>query len=264
MLSPLLTAAWRYRGFVISSVANEFRTRLARSKLGTLWIVLHPLAQVLIFATILSSVLAARLPNVDSKFAYAVYLMAGILCWNLFSEILQRSITVFVDNGALLKKMQFPRITLPLIVIGSALVSNLALLLVMLCLFPIFGFYPTVAWLWLPLLIVLTVALASGIGLLLGTLNVFARDVAQVMTIVMQFWFWVTPIVYPVEVVPAAFRSTLAFNPVVPLVKAYHDVIVYARSPGMDLYYTAAAACVMLIVGGFVFRRASAELVDAL
>lgn len=130
MLSPLLTAAWRYRGFVLSSVGNEFRTRLARSKLGTLWIVLHPLAQVLIFATILSNVLAARLPNVDSKFAYAMYLMAGILCWNLFSEILQRSITVFVDNGALLKKMQFPRITLPLIVTGSAMVSNLALLLV--------------------------------------------------------------------------------------------------------------------------------------
>ncbi|MGV8864893.1 MAG: ABC transporter permease [Pseudomonas sp.] len=263
-MNALLAAAWRYRGFVISSVVNDFRSRLARSKLGTMWIVLHPLAQVLIFATILSSVLAARLQGIDNKYAYAVYLVAGILCWSMFAEIVQRSMTVFIDNGTLLKKMQFPRIALPLIVVGSSLVSNVALLLAILLILPVLGFYPTVAWAWIPLLMALTVMLASGIGLLLGTLNVFARDVGQVMTIILQFWFWVTPIVYPVNVLPEAFRSTLAFNPVAPLVMAYHDVIVYGRSPSAGLAYPAAVAFVMSALAFFVFRRASAELVDAL
>ncbi|KFN41924.1 ABC transporter permease [Arenimonas metalli] len=263
-LFDMLRAGWQYRGFVVSSVVNDFRVRVARSRLGTAWIVLQPLAQVLIFATILSSVLAARLEGVDNKYAYSVYLMSGILCWSLFVEIVQRCITVFIDNASLLRKMQFPRITLPVVAIGSALVSNVALLAVMLVIFPLLGFYPSLAWAWLPLLMVLTVALATGLGLLLGTLNVFARDIGQVMAVVLQFWFWVTPIVYPVAIVPEAFKVTLVVNPVAPLVMAYHDVIVYGKAPGPGLWVVALTAVVLLAFSLLVFRRASAELVDAL
>jgi lipopolysaccharide transport system permease protein len=264
MVDTLLRAAWRYRGFVVSSIVNDFRGRLARSRLGTFWVVLQPLAQALIFATVLSGVLASRLEGVDNKYAYSVYLLSGILCWSLFVEIVTRCLTVFIDNSALLKKMQFPRISLPLIVIGSALVNNLALLVVLLVLLPILGFNPTLQWLWLPLLILLTVALATGLGLLLGTLNVFARDIGQVMSVVLQFWFWVTPIVYPLNVLPSEFRATLVFNPVAPLVMSYHGVIVYQRGPSPELWLTAIAAAVLLAVAFLVFRRASTEMVDAL
>ncbi|HEY5805352.1 MAG TPA: ABC transporter permease [Lysobacter sp.] len=264
MVDTLVRAAWRYRGFVVSSIINEFRGRLARSRLGTAWVVLQPLAQALIFATVLSGVLASRLQGVDNKFAYSVYLLSGILCWSLFVEVVTRCLTVFIDNASLLKKMQFPRISLPLIVIGSALVNNLALLLVLLVLLPMLGFYPTLLWLWLPLLIVLTVALAAGLGLLLGTLNVFARDIGQVMAVVLQFWFWVTPIVYPLNVLPDEFKASLAINPVAPLVMAYHSVLVYGRSPGMELWLPAGIAAFLLLLAFTIFRRASAEMVDAL
>lgn len=264
MVDTLLRAAWRYRGFVLSSIVNEFRGRLARSRLGTAWVVLQPLAQALIFATVLSGVLASRLEGIDNKYAYAVYLLSGILCWNLFSEIVTRCLTVFIDNASLLKKMQFPRISLPLIVVGSALVNNLALLVVMMVLLPILGFYPTVYWAWLPALILITIALAAGLGLLLGTLNVFARDIGQVMTVVLQFWFWVTPIVYPINVLPNEFKATLLFNPVAPLVMAYHSVIVYERSPGWELLTPIVFTIILLGLAFVVFRRASAEMVDAL
>lgn len=260
----LLRAAWRYRGFVMSSIVNDFRSRLARSRLGTAWIVLQPLAQALIFATILSGVLASRLQGVDNKYAYAVYLLSGILCWNLFAEIVTRCLSVFIENASLLKKMQFPRISLPLIVVGSALVNNLALLAVLLLLLPILGFVPTLHWFWLPVLIALTVALATGIGLLLGTLNVFARDIGQVMAVVLQFWFWITPIVYPMNVLPNAFKTSLTFNPMAPLVMAYHNIIVYQRSPGAELWVPALAAALFLSLAFVVFRRASAEMVDVL
>lgn len=264
MVETLLRAAWRYRGFVVSSIANDFRSRLARSRLGTAWVVLQPLAQALIYATVLSSVLASRLQGIDNRYAYAVYLLAGILCWSLFVEIVTRCLSVFIDNGSLLKKMQFPRISLPLIVIGSSLVNNVALLAVLLVLLPILGFYPTVLWAWIPLLILLTVALATGLGLLLGTLNVFARDIGQVMSVVLQFWFWVTPIVYPLNVLPDQFKATLALNPVAPLAMAYHDVIVYQRVPSGDLWYPAIVGVSLLLISFAVFRRASAEMVDAL
>lgn len=263
-MPALLEAAWRYRGFVASSVKGEFRSRLSRSRLGTAWIVLQPLAQVLIFATILSSVLGARLEGVDNHFAYATYLMAGILCWSLFAEIVQRCLTVFIDQASLLKKMQFPRIALPLVVIGSALVSNVALLAVMLCIVPVLGFLPNVAWAWFPLLLGITVALATGLGLLLGTLNVFARDIGQVMAVLLQFWFWATPIVYPASIVPENLQTVLALNPIVPLVRAYQDVILYGQAPGASLWVPVGVAALLLMVALAVFRRASPELVDAL
>lgn len=262
-MRALFNAAWQYRGFIATSVANEFKTRLARSRFGTAWIVLHPLAQVLIFALILSNVLAARLPGVDNKFAYAIYLLSGILCWSLFSEVVLRLVTVFIDNASMLKKIQFPRVALPLVVVGSALVSNVALLVVILIGLPALGVIPDVNFLWIPVLMFLTVGLATGIGLLLGTLNVFVRDIAQATQVVLQFWFWVTPIVYPITVVPEAFKTTLAFNPVMPLVMGYHNVIVYGKAPP-PLWGTVAFTVVSLVLAMVVFRRASAEMVDVL
>lgn len=263
-MNALLHAAWKYRGFIRSAIVNEFRARLARSRFGTAWLVLQPLAQALIFAMVLSSVLAARLPGVEGTYAYAVYLMTGILAWNLFFEIVQRCTTVFIDNAALMKKMQFPRIALPMVAIGSAAVTNAALLLVMAVVFPFLGFAPNPYWLWLPVLMALVAAFGAGIGLILGTLNVFVRDIGQGVGVVLQFWFWITPIVYPVTIVPDAFKGTLALNPLAHLVAAYQDVIVYGRNPSPDLWWTGALALALLGVALVVFRRASAELVDAL
>jgi lipopolysaccharide transport system permease protein len=263
-MSALINAAWRYRGFVASSIKGEFKSRFARSRFGTAWIVLQPFAQVLIFATILSSVLAARLQGVNSKYGYAAYLMAGMLCWNFFAEIVQRCLTVFIDQASLLKKMDFPRIALPLIIIGSALVSNLALLAVTLLILPILGFLPNAEWLWLPVLVSLTVAFATGVGLLAGTLNVFARDIGQVMVVVLQLWFWVTPVIYPSSIVPERFKAALIVNPMAPLVGGYQDVLIYGRPPSASLWVTAIVACALLLISLVVFRRASPELVDVL
>jgi homopolymeric O-antigen transport system permease protein len=260
----LIRAAWRYRGFIVSSVINEYKSRLTRSRFGTAWIVLQPLAQVLIFATILSNVLAARLPGIDNKYAYAAYLMSGILCWSIFAEIIQRCMTVFIDSGSLLKKIQFPRIALPAIVIGTALVANLALLAVTLAILPLLGIFPSSLYAWLPVLMGLTIALATGIGLFLGTLNVFARDIGQVVSVALQFWFWVTPIVYPVSIVPEHFRATLAINPVVPLVAGFQNVLVYGTAPPDGLMGVAVTSLVLLFLAFVVFRRASSEMVDVL
>ncbi len=263
-MSSLLGSAWRYRSFVTSSVMNEYRSRFARSRFGTLWLVLHPLAQVVVFATVLANVLAARIPGVDNKYSFAVYLLAGILCWSLFSEIVDRCLTVFVNNSSLLKKIRFPRICLPLIAIGNALVSNVALLAVMAVILPVLGFMPNIYWLWLPALIGITLLLATGIGVLLGVLNVFARDVGQFMSVVLQFWFWLTPIVYPVTIIPDGLRSLLWLNPLVPLVQGYQNVLVFARPPESGLWSTAILALVFVAAALFLFRRASAEMVDVL
>ena len=105
--------------------------------------IIHPLAQAAIFALVLAEVMAAKLPGMaNNKFAYAIYLLSGMLAWSLFSEIVSRCLTVFIDNGNLLKKMLFPRINLPLIIAGSALINNLLLLLAILVVFALLGHVP--------------------------------------------------------------------------------------------------------------------------
>ncbi len=260
----LLGAAWGYRGFIVASVVNEFRTRLSRSKLGVVWLILHPLAQVLVFATILSKVLAARLEGIDNQYAYAVYLLAGIACWSLFSEVVLGCTTVFVDKASLLRKVSFPRITLPIVVVGIALVVNVCLVVVLVVVAMALGFKPSLAWGILPFLTLLTAALAAGIGLLLGTLHVFARDVGQAVGVALQFWFWATPIVYPGNIVPKGFARLLDVNPVVPLARAYHRAILEGKFPDVSLWWTVLVAAAFLLAALFVFRRASGDLVDAL
>lgn len=263
-MSLLVKSAWAYRGFVLSSVVNEYRSRLARSRFGTLWLVVHPLAQALVYAIVLANILAARIPGIDNKYAFAVYLLAGILCWSLFSEVINRCLTVFIDKAGLLKKIRFPRITLPMIAVGNALVSNFALALVILAILPFLGMYPSVHWLWLPILIAVTLMLATGIGVLLGVLNVFARDVGQITSVVLQFWFWLTPIVYPAQIVPESFRKAMVLNPVVPLVQSYQNILVFDRPPEYGLLGVLALSLILIGAALMLFRRASSEMVDVL
>lgn len=264
-MSGLLLSLWRYRGFVLSSIRNEFVTRFARSRLGGLWMIVHPLAQVLIYALILSNVLAAKLPGIDNKYAYAIYLMAGMLAWNLFAEVVGRCVTLFIEQGNLMKKIVFPRIALPAIVVGSCLLNNLVLFVAMLGVFALLGHLPGLALLWLLPLTLLVIALALGIGLVLGVLNVFVRDIGQVVPIGLQILFWFTPIVYPVTIIPESYRYLLALNPMYSVVSAYQQALVYNLAPQVgNLAFIVVASIALLLLGLFLFRKASAEMVDAL
>lgn len=261
----LFKSLWDYRGFVFSSIRNEFAARFARSRLGGLWMIINPLAQVAIYALVLSNVLAAKLPGIDNKYAYALYLMAGMLAWSLFAEIIGRCLTLFIDQGNLMKKMRFPRITLPVIVVGSSLLNYCLLFVALLVVFALLGQWPNLQMLWLIPLTVAVTALAVGIGLILGVLNVFIRDVGQVVPILLQVWFWFTPVVYPVNIIPEKFRSLMELNPMFSIVSAYHDILVYAKTPDLQqIAVTTVVALGLLLLGLFMFRRAAPEMVDVL
>lgn len=261
----MLRGLWLYRNFVLSSIRNELISRFARSKLGGLWMIINPLAQVAIYALILSNVLATKLPGIDNQYAYAIYLMAGLLAWTLFNEIISRCLNLFVAQGNLMKKMSFPRITLPTIVVGSALLDNILLFIAMLGVFALLGHQFSIAMLWLIPITLSVVILAIGIGLILGVLNVFLRDIAQITPIILQMLFWFTPIVYPVTIIPEAYRYWLSFNPMYPLTDAYHQILVYGNSPQWDgVLITSAIGLFLAGLSLFMFRRASAEMVDVL
>lgn len=261
----MLRSLWLYRHFVLSSIRNELVSRFARSKLGGLWMLINPLAQVLIYALILSNILAAKLPGIDNKYAYAIYLMAGLLAWNLFSEIISRCLNVFIEQGNLLKKMSFPRITLPTIVVGSCILNNVLLFVAMLGVFLVLGHQFSWVMLWLIPLTIIVVMLGTGIGLVLGIVNVFLRDIGQAFPIILQVWFWLTPIVYPVNIIPENYRHLLRLNPMYSITDAYHQILVYGKPPVMgDIGFISIIALGLMLLSLFLFRRASPEMVDVL
>jgi len=265
VLSLLGRGLWIYRGFILSSVKRDFQSRYRNSLLGVLWPLLQPLAMILIYTLIFSQVMRARLAGVDDSLAYGIFICAGILTWGLFAEVLNRSLTMFLDNANLLKKLSFPRLCLPVIVFFSASLNFAITLGLFLLVLAMIGRLPGETLLALPLLLGLQLLLALGLGLLLGVLNVFFRDVGQLFAIGLQLWFWLTPIVYPLNVLPEALQPWLALNPMSGLMQAYQGVFLHDAWPDWsELLPIVLIAPVCWVLALLLYRAKSADMLDEL
>jgi lipopolysaccharide transport system permease protein len=261
----MLRECWDFRGFILASVKRDFVSRYLGTQLGFFWAIAQPLAMILIYTVIFSQIMKPALPGHDSVFAYSIYLCAGILIWQLFSELLNRSVGIFVHNAGLLKKVNLPKLALPIVVALSGL-SNFAVILLLFVAFMIaIGAFPFGAILALIPVLVLVVAFALGLGVLLGTINVFYRDVEQTTSMLLQFWFWLTPIVYPGRALPGILASVLAWNPMWPIVNFTQTIFLEDRVPEWSmLIYPTVITCALLALGMFAFRKLSGEIVDEL
>lgn len=261
----MLRGLWRYRSFVLGSVQREFQSKYRNTMLGAAWTVLSPLAMIVVYTLIFSQVMKSRLPGDSSQYGYSIYLCAGILTWGLFAEITSRAQNIFLEQANLLKKISFPRICLPVIVVLNALL-NFAIIFGLFVLFLLLsGQFPgAVFFLLLPVLL-LQVLLAIGLGMVLGVLNVFFRDVGQFYQIFIQFWFWFTPIVYPASILPAPVRGLLDWNPMAALIQAYQTILVGGQAPHWaSLLPAAVLAPLLCVLGMHLFRRRAGEMVDEL
>ncbi len=247
-------------------VNREVRGRYSGSVFGSAWAILNPLAMIAVYTLVFSQVMRARLPDVDDSLAYGIFLCTGIFAWTLFAETLTRTVTIFVDNANLIKKSNFPRITLPLIVSLTGLV-NYAIVMGLFGLFlAVTGRMPGWSVLAFIPLLAIQVMFAAGLGIFLGVLNVFFRDVQQVTSIVVQFWFWLTPIVYPIVILPEyAVNLLTTFNPMAEIMLAYQDVVLRGEWPVwssfLDQVLLAAAS---VVIGWWSFRKLVWEMVDEL
>lgn len=260
-----LSRIYSYRFFIFSSIRNEFKSKFSRSKLGALWMIISPIVQSVVYATVLSTIIASKLPGIESKYAYALYLLAGMLAWALFHEVVIGCVNVFVDKADLMKKVSFPRVCLPVIAAGVALVNNFFLLLAILLVFIVLGHKFSTVLLLLPLIIAINFIFALSLGTILGILNVVVRDVAQAVQVVLQALFWLTPIVYTPDILPPSVKDVLLASPLYKLVSAYHATLVFGELPNLiHMLQVAAIALVLTCVAVVLFRRAASDISDAL
>ena len=272
--SPGLLASvaslWQYRAFILGSTKREFQTKYKNSLLGFAWPIINPLALILVYALVFSKVMGARLPGAaadggSSIYAYSIYLCIGVIVWTLFAELTSRAQVVFLENANLLKKLNFPRLCLPVIVIFNAglnfliIFSLFTIFLLVTNNFPGYCFFAVI-----PLLAILII-FAIGLGMTLGVLNVFFRDIGYFYSVALQFWFWLTPIVYSVNVLPEKIRFLVSFNPLTNLFVAFQGIFVNHQAPDWSSLWFICVLAVLLNINGFrLFRKRSGEMVDLL
>lgn len=261
----MLKAILGYRQFIYSCVRREFQTKYQQSLLGSLWAVLNPLAMIIVYTVIFSQIMRAKLPGIDSSFAYSIYLCAGTIAWGLFSEMLVRCTSIFIDNANMLKKINFPRVCLPIIVSLSAFVNFLIIFSLFLIFLLIIDYFPgwTIVGV-IPLLLV-QIMFAAGLGILLGVINVFFRDVGQFLGVFMQFWFWFTPIVYPINIIPENLRGLLVINPMYHIIKGYQDIFMRNVCPDWSgIFIVGLLAVGVCMFAIRLYHRHIGEVVDEL
>ena len=261
----LLRDLWRHRLLVAGLVRRDFQVRSVRAVWGNLWLVIQPAIQILIYTVIFAEVLRARLPGSNDQMGYALYVCVGLITWNYFSDIVMRSQTLFAQHADLLKTIRFPRSALPVALVISASIQFAIVCGLFSLMLIVVGRWPGIILVEALPLLVCQVLLAVGLGLLTGTINVFFRDVGEAVAVFLQFGFWLTPIVYPLAIVPEALRSVLVWNPMLHIIGGYQGLLLEGTAPNWQVVGLIAILSGALCVAAWgVFRALSPDLVDEL
>ncbi|MGD0101310.1 MAG: ABC transporter permease [Acidobacteriota bacterium] len=266
ILSNFLGKIYIQRGLIRNFVVRDLRARYIGSFMGLFWSVIHPLVLLGSYAFVFSIVFRQRLrPEDTGTNSFVLFLFCGNLPWLFFQEALQRSSTVIVENSNLVTKTLFPSEILPLTVLLAAFVNHLIGFAILLCI--IFFTIGKISFfiLLVPVYFFLFMLFTLGVSWFISSLNVFVRDASQVLSVILTFWFWFTPIFYTIDRFPPKLLFLVRCNPIAPVVLGYRDCLIRMRMP--NLGYLALFALVSLVTfaaGGLLFRKMKREFVDIL
>jgi lipopolysaccharide transport system permease protein len=246
----------RYRGLIQSLVARELKARYRASVLGFFWSFINPLLLLLIYSFVFSIVLPGTRPKELEP--YALFMFCGILPWTWFSSSLSEAANVLIGGGNLIKKVLFPAEILPIVTVLSNMV-HFFLGLPILAIFLVYYQKP-LQWseiVWFPAVVLVQLLLTVGLALILSALTVHFRDIKDILSNVLTFWFFATPIIYPMWMAPSLGRTLLNVNPVTHLAVSYQEILFYEGPFGHWKWLLAlgVASVGLFLFGYFVFDR---------
>jgi len=246
---------FRYRDLILALVSRELKVRYRRSAIGFTWTMLQPLLTMLVLQMVFSSIFRFKLDYGN----YPVFVLAGLLFWNFFSQSIVASMNSLKGNALLLKKLPVPREVFPLATVISGVI-NLCLAIVPLLLILLITRHPlTPALFFLPVSILLAAIFTLGAGLLLSPLAVFFSDVVEMVGVVLSILMYLTPIMYPMSILKSSrYLPLVRFNPVRSILEVFRDPIYHGKIPPLThLTVCAGIALGALAIGAFAFRRTS-------
>ena len=255
-----------HRRYIWHGALAELRHRYAGTGLGVAWNVVHPLALIAVYSVVFTKLMRGRVAgHEDEPFSYVLYLCSGLLPWLAFSDCVVRGSNAFADNATYLRKLPIPE---QVFVARSAAASTLGLVIsftLLLLVAPAMGLRPGAAWLLLPLPLLAMQALGYALSLLCATLNVFFRDVGQVLAVGLQVVLWTVPVVYPDNVLPRWYEAALPWHPLYPPLVAVRDLFLNHVIPPAWVWAGMVGWPVVCLAGAqMVFGKLRAEIRDVL
>ena len=252
-----LRELWDYREVLLNLVRKELKVKYIGSVLGAVWSLLNPVVFLAVF-TFVAKVLGA---SVDD---YPVFLLSGLLAWNLFAVSLSTGAQSVVANANLVKKVYFPRIFLPLASVGALLVDLAFSLLLQAVLMLKYHWHLTTSVLLLPVFIFGTVMSAAGLGMILSAVNVRFRDVKYVVPFMIQMGIFLTPVIYPVRYIPQKWMLLMGLNPMAGMVIGFRHALLGSQAPWSVIGLSFAVSISMFFFGLYFFRRMERHFADVI
>ncbi len=254
-----LKELYAYREMIFSLVRKDLRTRYKGSVLGFLWTFINPLLQLVVYTLVFSTIMRV---NVDK---FYIYLFVALVPWIFFTSSIQGGTTSILSGADLIKKIYFPRLVLPIAVTSAAFMNMVFSMIIVFIALIISGIGLSWHIVYLPVIMVLEYFFALGMAFIFSALNVYFRDLEHILGIVTMAWFYGTPIVYTIEMVPEQFLGFFYLNPMTHIVDAYRAILYYHQVPDFSTLSSIVVFSVVFIVTGYIlFQKLQRHFVEEL
>jgi lipopolysaccharide transport system permease protein len=252
---------WRYRSLLYFFAWRDIKVRYKQAILGIGWVILQPLLTMVVFTVVFNRLLGVSSP--DETLPYAVFSLSGLVIWQYFSGSLTRSSMSLVSQAALITKIYFPRLIIPVSALFAGLVDLLIALVILLIVMAAYGILPGWEIVFLPFLIILAMATVLSVTLWFAALNVLYRDVQQITPFVVQLWMFVSPVIYATSAIDiTVVRILFSLNPMTGVINGFRWALLGQPYDTQYLWYSVAIVVVLLVSGLFFFKRMERVFAD--
>ncbi len=250
---------YNYRELIKTSVKKDIGGKYKHSFLGVLWSFINPLLQIAVYAIIFPLIMRNNIPN------YTVFMVCGLIPWNYFSTVINRASFTMIENGNIIKKVYFPREILPLSLVTSETINFLISTIIIIGFTLSFGMGLTPYILLYPVILVVQYILLLGISLIVSSITVYFRDLQHFIGVILQLFFYATPIVYAVDTIPENFRWILQINPMTYIIEGFRDIFYNQTMPDMNsLGIILLIGIVICILGYMLFNKLQKRFAEEL
>jgi lipopolysaccharide transport system permease protein len=259
-----ISSIFKHYALMFSFIRQDINARFIGSIGGMIWTILTPLANILIYIFVFSVIMKIRIQTAETGTdEFVIYLLTGLLPWLAFAEAINQSTTLLLNKANLITKVSFPVEILP--IVGS-LVSFIlgGIGFVIFLLYLAFAGYLHLTWLLLPIVVILHLMFTIGLVALISAIGVFVRDIQHVVTMLVTIWFYLTPILYPLSLVPELYQKLVIYNPMYIFIDLYRQILLQHTLP-IDLFgIVIFLACFIFALGGWFFMKIKHSFGDVL
>jgi ABC-type polysaccharide/polyol phosphate export permease len=246
MMKKQIKELFQFRELLFNLVINELKLRYRNSILGFLWTILNPLFYLLILALVFSKIIKFQIPN------YTIFLFAGLTSWLMIQQTVTIATASIVNNQALIRRVYVPKMVFPLSNVFSRYIDHTILTVILLVFMVIFKVPFTWSLLFIPVIVLMIFFFSLGLSLITTVAQIKIRDVQHIVSIIFQILFYTTPIIYPLEILPAKYQPLLLWNPFFYFVQCFRFPIYYSSLPPLNLFLVALALTILAFAFGFI------------